>query len=89
MPMIEEVDLEVLYPELKTMKSSEIFIEWAYIVKGFGMPHKIHLRRIIPKREQNAMIKALKLVYNVKGAEYYKDEDVKLFECINLVTIEK
>jgi hypothetical protein len=82
MPMIEEVDLEVLYPELKTMKASEIFIEWAYVVKGFGMPQKIHLRRIIPKKELPAFNKALKMVYGV-------DSLSESFERINLTTIEK
>ena len=79
---------EILYPELKDMKSSEIFIEWAYIVKGFGLVEKIHLRKIIPKKEQNVLIKALKMEYGIDGKEY-GEEGFKLFECINLVTIEK
>jgi hypothetical protein len=82
---------ETLYPELKEMKSSEIFIEWAYIVKGFRLVEKIHVRRVIPRKEKNIFVKALKQEYGIRGEEYYKDEDPNycLFESVNLVTIEK
>ena len=81
---------ETLYPELKDMKSSEIFIELAYIVRDFKLEQKIHVRRIIPKTEQNAFIKALKLLYGVhKPDELDKDGDLYKFERVELVTIEK
>jgi len=73
---------ETLYPELKEMKSSEIFIEWAYIVRGFKLDQKVYVKRVIPKKEINIFIKALKMEY---GVEAGPDK----FECINLVTIEK
>ena len=60
---------ETLYPELKEMEASEIFIEWAYIVRDFKLDQKIHVRRVIPKTEQNAFIKALKLIYGIKPDE--------------------
>jgi hypothetical protein len=85
-------DLESVYPELKTMKASEIFIEWAYIVKGFKLEQKVHIRRVIPQAEKNALIKALKLVYDVKDASYYEDKldsPNRVFETVNLVTIER
>jgi hypothetical protein len=82
---------ETLYPELKEMKSSEIFIEWAYIVKGFGLVEKIHVRRVIPKKQQGIFIKALKEQYGIQQDKSYFDdpEAGKLFECVNLVTIER
>jgi hypothetical protein len=75
------MNLEILYPELKTMKLTEIFIEWAYVVKGFSV-NKIHVKRIIPRKEQNIFIKVLKTEYNINN-------DPNKFERIELVTIEK
>jgi hypothetical protein len=74
---------EIQYPELKEMKSGEIFIEWAYIVRFTGIL-KLYLRKIISKKEQNTFIRALKTEYNVQSSEnLIKDERVEL------VTIEK
>jgi hypothetical protein len=69
---------ETLYPELKEMKSSEIFIEWAYIVIGFKTI-KIHIRRIINKKEKIIFVKALK--------QEYIPEYTEIFNYVNLVTI--
>jgi hypothetical protein len=80
------MNLETIYPELKEMKSSEIFIEWAYIVRDFKLDWKIHMRRIIPKAQQAVFIKSLKMVYNVEDKE---ENGLTTFERINLVTIEK
>ena len=81
---------EIIYPELKDMKSSEIFIEWAYIIRDFSVDQKIHVRRIILKKEQNAFIKAMKMEYKVgKPDEFDKNGDLDKFERLELVTIEK
>lgn len=60
---------EVKYPELKEMKSNEVFVEWAYAVKNnehkaTSEVLKIQLCRIIPKAELKAFVKALRLEYN-------------------------
>jgi hypothetical protein len=81
---------ETLYPELKEMKASEIFIEWAYIVRDFKLDQKIHVRRVIPRTEQNAFVKALKLIYGVsKPDELDKEGYLEKFERVELVTIER
>ena len=82
---------ETLYPELKDMKPSEIFIEWAYVVRDFNLEQKIKVRRIIPKTEQNTFVKALKLVYGIGGKEDSYDSSgvLEKFERVELVTIEK
>jgi hypothetical protein len=85
------MNLEVQYPELKEMKKDELFIEWAYIVKEFNYI-KVYVRKIIPKKEKNIFVKALKQEYGVKDSQFYIDKEYpenNLFECINLVTIEK
>jgi hypothetical protein len=74
------MNLETMYPELIEMKKDEIFIEWAYIVKEFNYI-KVYVKKIIPKKEKNIFVKALKVEYNVHNDE--------TFECVNLVTIEK
>ena len=76
-------NLETKYPELKTMKPSEIFIEWALIVK----PHnviKIYVKKLIPIKEKSIFVKALKLEYNV-----VRNDNSALDETIELITIEK
>ena len=77
------MNLEIQYPELKTMKPSEIFIEWAYIVKSNNVI-KIHVRKVIPKKEKIIFVKALKLEYNV-----VRSDDSSFDEVVELVTIEK
>jgi len=77
------MNLEIQYPELKNMKSNEIFIEWAYIVKSKNVI-KIHVRKVIPKKEKTIFVKALKLEYNV-----VRSDDSSLDEVVELVTIEK
>ena len=79
---------EIFYPELKNMKSSEIFIQWAVIVRDFTVDKRIHIRRIIPKKEQNALIKALKQEYGV-GKPDELDKDPDKFERVELITIER
>ena len=77
------MNLEIKYPELKTMKSSEIFIEWALIVK----PHnviKIYVKKLISRKEKTIFVKALKLEYNV-----VRNDDPALDEVVELTTIEK
>ena len=74
---------ETLYPELKEMKSSEIFVEWAYIVKEFGYT-KVFVRRIIPKKETPMLIKALRMEYCPAV-----DPENPKFSAVNLVTIEQ
>ena len=74
---------ETQYPELKDMKPGEIFIEWAYIVKSKNVI-KIHVKRIIPKKEKTIFVKALKLEYNV-----VRDDNPALDENVELVTIER
>ena len=84
------MNLEIQYPELKTMKSSEIFIEWAYIVENFVLVNKIHVRRIIPKKEKTIFVKALKLEYGVSPSpDVYEDGYLVKFKRVELVTIEK
>ena len=75
-----DINLEVQYPELKDMKSLEIFIEWAYVVIGFKTI-KIHIRKIIPKKEKTIFVKALK--------QEYIPEYTEIFNYVDLVTIEK
>ena len=77
------MNLEILYPELKNMKSNEIFIEWAFIVKTKNII-KIHIRKVIPKKEKTIFVKALKLEYNV-----VRNDDPALDEVVELTTIEK
>ena len=75
---------EIMYPELKTMKSDELFIEWAYIVKTKNVI-KIHVKKLIPKKEKTIFVKALILEYNV-----VRDRDNwALDEFVHLTTIEK
>jgi hypothetical protein len=71
--------LEGQYPELKDMKDSEMFIEWAYIVKTSGVT-KLPIKRIFPKKERNAFVKVLELVHDVKKYidDPSKDENVEL-----------
>lgn len=73
---------EVQYPELKHMKDSEMFVEWAYIVRPAGLL-KLYLKKIIPKKERNIFVKALMLEYNVKEDL----EDPNKLETVELVTI--
>jgi len=56
---------EMQYPELKNMKENEMFVEWVYIVKPMGVL-KLYIKKIIPKKERNAFVKALKVEYGVK-----------------------
>jgi len=77
------MNLEILYPELKNMKSNEIFIEWAFIVKTKNII-KIHIKKVIPKKEKTIFVKALKLEYNV-----VRNDDPALDEVVELTTIEK
>ena len=65
------------------MKSNEIFIEWAFIVKTKNII-KIHIRKVIPKKEKTIFVKALKLEYNV-----VRNDDPALDEVVELTTIEK
>ena len=74
---------EIQYPELKEMKDSEIFIEWAYIVKSKNVI-KIHVKRVISKKEKTIFVKALKLEYNI-----VRNDDPSLDEVVELITIEK
>ena len=75
---------ETQYPELKDMKSSEIFIEWAFIVKKDRLI-KLYLKKIIPKKEMMIFRKALRSEYNL-----YTDPDNKHNnEIIDMITIEK
>ena len=71
------------YPELKDMKPNEIFVEWAYIVKSKNII-KIHVRKVINKKEKTIFVKALKLEYNV-----VRNDDPALDELVELTTIEK
>lgn len=77
------MNFEIQYPELKDMKPNEIFIEWAYIIKSKNVI-KIHIKRVIPKKEKTIFVKALKLEYNV-----VRNDDPSLDEIIELITIEK
>jgi hypothetical protein len=91
---------ETLYPELKDMNSSEIFVEWAVFVEDFSVVRKIHVRRVIPKKEQNILIKALRQEYdfeitpdetetvNIPKTDLTCDCITK-FRRVNLITIEK
>jgi len=78
------MNLEIVYPELKDMKSNEIFVEWAYLIRTTGV-EKLHIKTIIPKKELKAFTKALKLEHNLK----VDPEDPNKNEVIELVTIEK
>jgi hypothetical protein len=91
---------ETQYPELKDMKLTEVFIEWAIMVEDFNVVRKIHVRRIIPKKEQNMLIKALKQEYNFKDKPDEFEvcpipktdlsiDSITKFRRINLITIEK
>ena len=77
--MKDQINPEEQYPELKTMRSSEMFIEWAYVVKKRGVT-KLHIKQIIPKKERPVFIKLLKLEYNIAYDPYspYDNEEVEL-----------
>lgn len=77
------MNLEILYSELKDMKPDELFIEWAFIVKSKNII-KIHIKKVIPKKEKTIFVKALKLEYNV-----VRNDDPALDEVVELTTIEK
>lgn len=63
---------ETMYPELKEMKDSEMFIEWAYITKPSGYL-KIHIKTVINKKSRDIFVKALKQEHNVVD-----DEEIQL-----------
>jgi hypothetical protein len=77
------MNIEKLYPELKDMKANEIFIDWAFIVKSKNII-KIHVRKVILKKEKIIFVKALKLEYNV-----VRNDDPALDEVVELTTIER
>ena len=80
--MKEDINPEFMYPELKTMKDSEMFVEWALIIKPSGLL-KLYVKRIISKKERPAFIKALELEHNIKkDLEYYNH-----YNYIELITI--
>jgi hypothetical protein len=58
---------DILYPEIKGMKSDETFIEWAYILrsKKNGGDLKIHTKVLIKTQAKRAFVKALEQEYNV------------------------
>lgn len=67
---------------LKQMKESEIFIESAFIVRGFKS-QRVMINRIINKKDRKDFVNALKVVHGVNT----DNEDQ--FERINLITIMK
>ena len=74
---------EVQYPELKTMKDSEMFVEWAIITRPSGGYLKLFLKKIILQKERNALVKALKMEYGIK-----EDPDILPdFDYVQLITI--
>lgn len=54
---------ETEYPELKTMKAGEVFIEWACIVKGTEF-FKVYIKKVIAKKDTKSEVSELKKVYN-------------------------
>jgi len=79
----DKMNPEIMYPELKDIKNSEILVEWAYIVRPKRVT-KIFVRRVIPKKERNIFVKALEMEYEVIDNDL-PDKD----EYIELVTIQK
>lgn len=58
---------EILYPEIKEMKSDEVFIEWAFVLrsKKHGGDLKLHTKVLIKANAKRAFVKALEQEYNV------------------------
>ena len=54
---------ETEYPELKSMKASEVFIEWACIVKGSEF-FKVYIKKLIAKKDTKAEVFNLKKLHN-------------------------